>query len=356
MCQTLSVQVEDEDEAAALQRQQRLRQQREQHLAAVLRQLPAAACPAQQQPQQDGSGLQTPDPQQQQQQLHDPRKLPDALESRLDALLAEFQVAASGAGVFVGRGPTGPLPQFGGYSQQAQAAAAFGRLEGGGGLHAAWQSDDAGDSDNSGDFMPVERVAHVSRNEPPAPQQGAASHQGARSSRGDPDEGEVLPRVAFANSLPPVQDDFVIEYSDGPPRSWLDANRQQRAQQRPPQQQQPTSQAASQQQQQQVDAAAVGSRVATSGQRLAGFGSRTAAPTTASVAASPLPAAAAAESESPSSGSQSGFVISTIGRRPVGGSSAAPVNIMDEMFSFSRQPSSSSSIHSGSGSIRHPGM
>jgi hypothetical protein len=58
------------------------------------------------------------------------------------------------------------------------------------------------------------------------------------------------------------------------------------------------------------------------------------------------------------------FVMSTVGRRPVGGGGSGrggPVDIMEEMFSFSRRPSSSvrsssSSIPGGSGSIRHPGM
>lgn len=360
-------QLEAEEEVAARQRRQQQRQQQQQHRAA-----------------QQGAV------QQQQQQLHDPRSLPDELESRLDLLLSEFQVSASGPGAYVGRAATGPLQQFGSYSAQAAAAAAFGRLEGAG---AAWHSDDfdaaGADSDDSGQFIPVERVVHQSREEP---QQAEAGNRGDGGSGRGADEGERLPGVGFANALPPVQEDFVLQYSDGPPRARAMHRQQQQQREvlqhtlqqqdevlQPPQQQalpQPPSSAPSS-----SDTASGNISSSSSSQLVPGYGSRTAAPisrttgpppatTTLSVAAQQtamLQAAAAASAAGATTaagrsqeggGSSTGFVISTTGRRPVGGVPAA-YSSTDDMFSISRRPAGiarSSSSSPASGGIKHPGM
>jgi hypothetical protein len=352
---------EVEDAAAAAARSRQQRQQRDRQLAAVLGHLPPHT--AVQQPQQQQ--------QQQQQGVHDPRPLSDALESRLDALLAEFQVQASGPGAYVARGATGPLPQFGSYSAQAAAAAAFGRLDGGG----AWASDDfdaAVGSDDSGDFLPVQRVTHVSR-EAGAPQQqsGAEPEQGggartAAAARGgsrgtgrrrDADEGETLPRVAFANALPPVQEDFTLEYSDGPPRAWMEANRQRRVQQQQQPQPGDGGSSAGIQRVPGHDRAAAASRATTAVLPAAPVAQQQQQP----LRVERVAAAAAGPAPQPEHSSSSGFRISTVGRRPgIGGS--GPVDMMDEMFSISRRPSSSSRSSNsgqeagGTGSIRHPGM
>lgn len=375
-------QVEEEDEAAAVSRQQRHRQQQQQQVAAVLAQ-------SQRQPHH------------QQQQPHDPRRLPDALESRLDALLAEFQVAASGPGALVGRGHVGPLQQFRGPTQQAQAAAAFGRLEGG--PVGAWASDDyegaGGDSseDRVGEGVPVTRVTHASR-EQAAEGAGAGDGGGVVQSRraaarsADADADEVLPAVSFANALPPVQDDFVLTYSDGPPASWRQHTGRQHsaAAGTHPQQQQHAIAHDIRRHSSSSSAgpgaphpSAAGVDSSSSRHRLPG--SITSAPVTTLQTPSSAPQVHASTSHQPSTaavtaagpqaqaasssgavepvvsyggGVSSGYVLRTVGRS---GPPPGPVDILDEMFSFSRQPSgsarsSSSSIPGAAGSIRHPGM
>lgn len=129
---------------------------------------------------------------QQQQQtgadLNDPRQLPEELNARLDQLLANFQGASGGpapgsssrAAAAAGGGPAGP--HVAGSSAAADGAARTPVLN-------DWDDDDLG---LDGDCLPPQRVAH-----------NAAA-------------GEQTGRVAFANSLPPVQDDFSLEFSDRP--------------------------------------------------------------------------------------------------------------------------------------------
>lgn len=114
--------------------------------------------------------------QRRQQQAHESRDLPEDLHERLDLLLAGFQAAVN------------PQPP----NRTAQSAAA---TAGPAAADRALQSLQFSDGDDDGDFLPAERVVHC-----------AGVDRGASA-------------VGFANCLPPIQDDFVLEYSDGPRRS-----------------------------------------------------------------------------------------------------------------------------------------